>query len=202
MPGLAVGFLVLALALLAGFRIATDAVGPDPAKWLLHQTGFWALIFLSATLAVSTLRRLIGKPLLVRWRRPFGIAGFAVATGHVLVYVTVFHGLELAPILDDIGKRPYIMIGMAAWLLLLPLAATSTQSARRRLGPHWTLLHRAVYVIVPLAILHQGMAQKADLGQTLIFSALAVCFLSERWLAVKGLLPWVPKRPKTNVKVG
>lgn len=190
MRGLAVGFLLAALALLAGFRIATDAVGPDPAKWLLHQTGFWALIFLSATLAVSTLRRLFGKPLLVRWRRPLGLAGFAVATAHVLVYVTVFHGLELAPMLDDISKRPYIMVGMAAWLLLLPLALTSTRGARRRLGGRWTLLHRAVYVIVPLAVLHQGMAQKADLGQTLIFSALVVCFLSERWLAAKGLLPW------------
>lgn len=190
MRGLAVGFLLVALASLAGFRIATDAVGPDPAKWLLHQTGFWALILLSATLAVSTVRRLLGKPLLVRWRRPFGLAGFAVASAHVLVYVTVFHGLELAPMLDDISKRPYIMVGMAAWLLLLPLAVTSTRGARRRLGRRWSQLHRLVYVIVPLAILHQGMAQKADIGQTLIFSALVVCFLSERWLAAKGLLPW------------
>lgn len=190
MPGLLISLLVLALGLSAGFAIATDDVGPDPAKWLLHQTGFWALIFLSATLAVSTARRLLGKPVLARWRRPVGLAAFAVATGHVLVYVTVFHGLALAPILDDISKRPYIMIGMAGWLLLVPLALTSTRGARRRLGVRWTQLHRLVYVIVPLAILHQGMAQKADLGQTLIFSALAVCFLIERRLAAKGLLPW------------
>lgn len=190
MPGLVLGVLLLLLAAVAGYRIAGDLAGPDPAKWLLHQTGFWALVFLCATLAVSTLRRLLQRPALLRWRRATGLAAFAVASSHLLVYLTVFHGLALAPVLDDITKRPYIMIGAAAWLLLVPLAVTSTRKMQRRLGARWAQLHRCIYVIVPLAIVHQGMAQKADLGQTLIFSALVACFLIERWLARQGRLPW------------
>lgn len=193
MPGLVVGVLVLALGALAAFRISSGEAGPDPAKWLLHQAGFWALVFLAATLAVSTLRRLLRMPALARWRRPIGLAAFAVASSHLVVYATVYQGLDFAAMADDIGKRWYIVIGMVAWLLLLPMALTSTRAARRRLGSRWTTLHRAIYVIVPLGIAHQGMAQKADLGQTIIFSALAGCFLIERWLAARGRLPWAAK---------
>ncbi|MFZ5722061.1 MAG: sulfite oxidase heme-binding subunit YedZ [Pseudomonadota bacterium] len=198
MPGLLVTLVVLGLGGLAAFRIAAGDAGPDPAKWLLHQTGFWALVFLVATLAVSTLRRLLRRPTLALWRRPVGLAAFAIATSHLLVYLTVFHGLDVAAILDDVTKRLYIMIGFAAWLLLLPMAFTSTRTARRRLGDRWVAIHRAIYLIVPLGVLHQGMAQKADLGQTLVFSALVACFLIERRLAAKGLLPWARRGAKLS----
>lgn len=196
MHGIAVLLAVFGLLAVAVFSVAAGHSGPDPAKWLLHQVGFFALVFLVATLAVSTLRRLLGKPVLVKWRRPIGLAAFAIATAHVLVYVTIYQGFALSPIIEDIGKRPYIMIGFLAWLLLLPLAFTSTTSARRRLGNTWTKLHRAIYVIVPLAILHQGMAQKADLAQTAVFFLLTGCFLIERLLDANGLLPWVRKVPR------
>lgn len=190
MPGVIVSLGVLLLALLAGGWIAADAVGPDPAKWLLHRSGLWALILLVATLAISTLRRATGYPPLMRWRRPVGLAAFALATTHLLVYLTVFHGLDVAAILDDITKRLYIVIGITAWLLLLPMALTSTRNARRRLGDRWVSLHRAIYIIVPLGVVHQGLAQKADLDQTIVFSAVAGCFLIERWLAARHRLPW------------
>lgn len=190
MPGVIISLGVLLLALFAGWLIATDAVGPDPAKWLLHRSGLWTLILLTATLAVSTLRRATGYAPLMRWRRPVGLAAFALATTHLIVYLTVFHGLDFVAILDDITKRLYIVIGVAAWLLLLPMALTSTRNARRKLGDRWVALHRAIYVIVPLGVIHQGMAQKADLDQTLIFSAIVGCFLIERWLAVRRRLPW------------
>ncbi len=193
MPGRIVSVFLCLLAGMAGYLIGTDHAGPDPAKWLLHKAGFWTLVFLCLTLAMSTLRRLLGKPVFIAWRRPLGLAAFALACSHLLVYLTVYQGLDMPTILGDLGKRPYIMIGMAAWLLLLPMALTSTRHARRRLGARWTTIHRAIYLVVPLAIVHQGMAQKADLSQTLVFSAFAGCFLIERWLASRGLLPWAQK---------
>ena len=194
MPGRIVSVTLLLLAAIAGYWISVDRVGPDPAKWLLHKAGFWTLVFLCLTLAMSTLRRLLRKPVFIAWRRPLGLAAFALACAHLVVYLTVYQGLDVSAIVDDIGKRPYIMIGMTAWILLLPMALTSTRNARRRLGARWTMLHRAIYLVVPLGIIHQGMAQKADLGQTLVFSACAGCFLIERWLASRGLLPWSEKR--------
>lgn len=175
-----VGVTVAVLFLAWCVVVFTGNAGPDPAKWLLHESGFYALVYLSATLAVSPLARVVKKPTLVLWRRPLGLAGFVVACAHLLIYTTVYQGLLWAAILEDIAKRPYILIGFAAWLMLVPLAATSTRVARRRMGSAWAKLHRLVYVLVPLAILHQGLAQKADLGQTLLFSAFVACFLIER----------------------
>lgn len=194
MPGWIVSGCLFLLASLAGYWIYLDRVGPDPAKWLLHKAGFWALVFLCLTLSMSTLRRLLRKPVFIAWRRPIGLAAFALVCAHLLVYLTVYRGLDFNAIADDIGKRSYIMIGMAAWLLLVPMAWTSTRAARRRLGARWTTIHRAIYFVVPMGILHQGMAQKADLGQTIIFSAFAGCFLIERWMASRGLLPWAENR--------
>jgi sulfoxide reductase heme-binding subunit YedZ len=185
MPGVVVSLGLLLLALIAGWRIVSADAGPDPAKWLLHQAGFWALILLCATLAISTSRRISGKASLMRWRRPLGLAAFSAASAHVLVYLTVFHGLDVAAIVDDIARRKYIMVGAAAWVLLLPMALTSTRASRRKLGARWTTIHRAIYIIVPLAVIHQGMAQKADLGQTIIFSTIVACFLIERWWAAR-----------------
>lgn len=193
MRGLVVSVALVALLALAIFSVVGDRAGPDPAKWLLHKAGFFALVFLVGTLSVSTLRRLMGRPALVQWRRPVGLAAFALATAHVVIYATLYQGLAFAPIAEDIGERPYILIGFFAWLLLLPLAFTSTKSARRRMGGAWSKLHRLIYLIVPLAIIHQGMAQKADFAQTVIFLLLAGCFLIERVLDAKGALPWVRK---------
>ncbi len=205
MPSAIIAALLLMLAGLAGWRIAADDVGPDPAKWLLHETGFWALTLLCATLAVSPLRRLMNKPQLVRWRRPLGLAGFAVVCAHLLVYATVFHGLDWLAIADDITRRTYIIVGIAAWLMLVPMAVTSSKNARRHLAERWVTIHRMIYVIVPLGVLHQGLAQKADHGQTFVFAALTVCFLIERALSRYGKTAWarqVRKQEKTNAKVG
>lgn len=180
MPGYVVSGWV---AIWFAFSVATIAfgyAGPDPAKWFLHESGFVALASLVATISVSPIARAMRRPAIVMWRRPLGLSAFVLSSTHLLVYVTVYQGFLLSAMLDDVVKRPYILIGLAAWLLLVPLAATSSRQARRRLGNAWTRLHRTVYAIVLLAIAHQAMAQKADLGQTLIFSALAGCFLIER----------------------
>ena len=151
--------------------------GPDPAKWLLHQSGIAAIVFLVATLSVSTIARAARNPTLVLWRRPIGLSSFFFATTHVAVYAVLYQGLLWSAIVEDVLKRPYIIIGAVAWLMLLSLAITSTRRARRRMGRWWTMLHRTVYVIVPLAILHQGFAQKADISQTLVFLLVSGCFL-------------------------
>lgn len=181
MPGIAV-FAGTFLLFAAGLLLAlTGHAGPDPAKWLLHRSGLVALCLLLATIAVASLRRVAGIPSLLRWRRPLGLASFAAATLHVLVYVTVFQGLDVPAILDDVVKRPYILIGLACWLLLLPLALTSTRAARQRLGRRWHTLHRVVYVVAVFAIAHQGMAQKADLGLTFLFATMLVVLLVEKF---------------------
>lgn len=179
-PGRALTGMSGFLFLVAGLFAAMGYAGPDPAKWLLHQSGFAALVFLSATLAISTFARALRQPRIVVWRRAVGLAGFFFATVHVVVYVTVFQGLLLSAMVDDVVKRPYILVGLIAWLMLIPMAATSTKKARREMGVAWIRLHRLIYLIVPLAIFHQGLAQKADVDETLIFSAIVGCFLIER----------------------
>lgn len=184
MPSARPGYWVIAASVaMCGwlvFCVASGRGSPDPAKWLLHEAGFIALCMLIATLAVSPLRRVTQRPAVAAWRRPFGLAAFAFVCLHVLTYGTVYQGFAWKPILDDVAKRPYILLGLFSFTLLLPMAVTSTRDMRRRLRRRWKQIHRAIYVLVPFAIVHQGMAQKADLGQTLIFSALAGCFLAER----------------------
>lgn len=172
----AVGIVCAVLAVL----LVEGRGGPDPAKWLLHQCGFVALCALVASLAVTPLRRRLRAPSLAAWRRPVGLAAFFLVALHVVVYATVYQGFAWHPVLDDVVRRPYILLGALAFLLLVPMAMTSTRRMQRRLGRRWNTLHRAIYFVVPLAIVHQGMSQKADLGETLVFSAFAGCFLVER----------------------
>lgn len=172
-----------ALGLLAAgavSRIYQETAGPDPAKWLLHESGFWGLIFLLLTLAVSPASRIVRMPRWVSWRRPLGLAAFFVVTVHVLVYATAYQGFDWNRIVEEIGRRRYILLGLLAWVLLIPLAATSTRNARVRLGSAWKKLHRLVYVVLPITVAHQGMAQKADLSLTVIFSAILAVFFLER----------------------
>lgn len=183
MPGIAVSTGVFLLFAAGLWLAASGHAGPDPAKWLLHQSGFIALCLLLATIAAASLRRACRMPWLLRWRRALGIAAFVVASTHVVVYVALYQALDVAAIGDDVVKRPYIMVGLASWLLLLPLAATSTARMRRNMGAaRWYALHRLVYIVIALAIIHQGMAQKADLAVTLAFVALFAALLAEKFL--------------------
>lgn len=177
---LIVAVFLLVLAVLAAIRISTGNAGPDPAKWLLHECGFWSLALLLLTLSVSTVSRIAKARRLVSWRRPLGLAAFGVTSAHLFVYVTVYQGLDLFQICADISKHRYITLGFLAWMFLVPLAATSTRAARIQLGTAWKKLHRVVYLIALLSIVHQGMAQKADLLQTIIFSAIFTGLMVER----------------------
>ena len=137
---------------LAAFQ---DRLGPNPAEALIRGTGDWTLRALCLVLAVTPLRVITRTPALARFRRLLGLNVFAYATLHLLCYAWLDMGLEVADIAKDIAKRPFILVGFAATMLLLLLAATSFQRAQRWLGAkRWQALHRAVYGVAVLAILH------------------------------------------------
>ena len=131
-----------------------DALGADPVAQITHRTGVWALRLLLVTLAVTPLRRLTGRAELVQFRRLFGLWTFFHACTHFATYLVLDLGGYWPQVFEDIVERPFITVGFLAWLLLVPLAATSTRAAMRRLGRNWQRLHRVVYAIGVLAVLH------------------------------------------------
>jgi len=158
------------LAWLAG----TDALGPDPAESLQRYTGIWTLNFLLLTLSISPLRALTGQHWLLRLRRMFGLFTFAYACAHLLTFIGVAHDFSLHAIARDILKRPFISIGFAAFVLLIPLALTSNALAIRTLGgKKWQELHRSIYLIAILACLHYLWQSKlSELAQPLAYAVI------------------------------
>ena len=156
-------------------------LGANPLERVTDVTGQWGLRFLLLTLAITPLRRLTGWTWLLRFRRMLGLFVFFYITLHFLTWVWLDQELSWGNILADIVKRPYVTVGFSAWLLLLPLAATSTRGMMRRLGRKWQRLHRAVYAIGVLAILHYIWLVKADLLEPLIYAAVLILLLVVRW---------------------
>ena len=137
------------------FGAATGGLGANPAEALIRSLGDWCLRLLCVTLAVTPARVVLATPQLLRFRRMLGLWTFAYALLHLLAYAWFDMGLDPGDIARDIAKRPFILVGFAGFVLLVPLAATSFNAAIRRLGARrWQLLHRAVYVIAGLAVLH------------------------------------------------
>jgi len=173
---------LLPLALLV-WRIAAGRLGANPVEAVLHFTGAWGLRLLLVTLAVTPLRRLTGRGWLLRFRRMLGLFAFFYVVLHVAVYLVLDRGLAWDEIVTDLSKRPYIMVGFAAFVLLVPLAVTSTRGWVRRLGRRWQLLHRSVYLIAVLGVLHFLWLVKADLREPLIYAAVLAVLLAAR-------VPW------------
>lgn len=161
-----------------------DRLGADPVKTLEHEYGLLALQFLVAALAVTPLRDLTGISLL-RFRRFLGLMGFYYAVLHLAVWAVFDRQLDWARMIEDLTKRPYIIIGMAALLLLIPLAATSNNLSLRRLGPLvWRRIHRLAYPATALAAIHFVWLVKAWPFEPLAYAA-AVAFLLA-WRVVRG----------------
>jgi sulfoxide reductase heme-binding subunit YedZ len=140
-----------------------DELGANPAKEGLHYLGEWALRFLVIGLAITPLRKLFGWGWLQRYRRTIGLFALAYVTLHLTVYIALDQGFDWPEIWRDIIKRPYITFGVIAFLLLLPLAITSTNGMIRRLGARrWRRLHRLAYVIAILGVLHYDLLVKKD----------------------------------------
>jgi methionine sulfoxide reductase heme-binding subunit len=136
------------------WKTSQNTLGPDPVAYLEHNTGIWALRLLLATLAVTPLRKLSGWNGLIRFRRMLGLFAFFYASIHLATYLIVDLGGFWSQILVEIAKKPFVTAGFLAWLLMIPLAITSTKSMMRRLGRNWQRLHRLVYVSGAFAALH------------------------------------------------
>lgn len=172
------------------FGAATERLGANPAEALIRGLGDWTLRALILTLAVTPLRRLSGLVALARLRRMLGLFTFFYASLHLLAYGWLDMALVPGDIARDIVKRPFILVGMLAFVLMLPLAATSFDAAVRRLGgARWRLLHRAVYAIALLGLLHffWMRAGKNDFGEWTVHAVLVLVLLALRLPVLRGV---------------
>jgi sulfoxide reductase heme-binding subunit YedZ len=168
-------FLVLQLLGVAGLGL-----GANPVERLLHELGRWGLKFLLINLTVTPLRRWTGWNWLLRFRRMLGLFAFFYVVLHFLTYAILDQGLDVAAIIEDVIKRPYITLGMTGLLLLIPLALTSTKGMMRRLGRSWVKLHKLVYVIAVLAIWHFYWQVKLDTLDASVYALVLLVLLAMR----------------------
>lgn len=176
---------LLLLACLAPFGMLLHGalqggLGANPVERITHVSGEWALRLLLLTLAMTPLRRLLGQVWPLRIRRMLGLFVFFYASLHFLTWAWLDQQWGWSQILGDIGKRPYVTVGFAAWLLLLPLAITSNRWSIKRLGRRWSRLHRAVYLVGVLAVLHFLWLVKADLSEPLVYAFILISLLMMR----------------------
>jgi sulfoxide reductase heme-binding subunit YedZ len=158
-------------------------LGANPIEALEHGTGDWTLRFLLITLAVSPLRKWLGVPALIRFRRMFGLFAFFYGCLHFATYLGLDKFLNIHEILADVVKRKYITVGFTAWILLVPLAATSTAGWIRRLGgKRWQALHRLIYLSGIAGVIHYLWLVKADIRQPLEYGAILAVLLAYRLL--------------------
>ena len=171
-------------------QLGTGALGADPVAAIEHFLGLWALRLLMLTLAVTPLRQLSGKPVLLRFRRLIGLYVFFYATLHFVAWIVLDLRLDWSQVGAAIAKKPFVTVGFAAWVLLLALAATSFQRAMRALGRRWGQLHRAIYAIAVLAVLHFWWLVKSDIREPALYAAIAALLL--------GWRVWMRFRPKVS----
>lgn len=168
----------------------TEQLGANPIEFITRNTGDWTLYFLCLTLCVTPLRRLTGWNWLIRLRRMVGLFAFFYATLHFIAFLWFDHFFDIGEMLKDVVKRPFIMIGFTAFVLLIPLAITSTNGMVRRLGSkRWQWLHRTIYLIAPLGVLHFWWmkAGKNDFAEPALFGIIVALLLLVRlyWSVVQ-----------------
>jgi sulfoxide reductase heme-binding subunit YedZ len=171
------GLAPLAWLVWQGFR---DNLTADPVKYLTHFTGRVTLIILFVTLTVTPIRRLSGWNGIIKLRRLIGLFSFFYAVIHLLIYLAFDRGFVFTELGEDIIKRPYITVGFTAWLMLLTLAVTSPQAMVRRLGRRWQTLHRIIYLIPALGLVHFLWAQKKDPAPVIPYAVAAGAILLVR----------------------
>nr|WP_297527999.1 protein-methionine-sulfoxide reductase heme-binding subunit MsrQ [Thiohalobacter sp.] len=182
-PSLFLACLLPAVWLL--FALLTDRLGANPIEAVTHETGQWTLRLLLLTLLMTPLRQRFGWGWPIRVRRMLGLFAFFYASLHLLTYLWLDQFFFWDEILRDIIKRPFITVGMLGFLLLVPLAVTSTNDMMRRLGRNWKRLHRLAYVVPVLGVLHYLWLVKADLREPLVYAVLLVVLLWQRRPAVR-----------------
>ena len=174
------------------FAAVTDGLGANPVETITHDTGEWTLRLLLATLALTPLRHLTGWMWLTRLRRMVGLFAFFYLVLHFTTYVVLDASLDLAYVVEDVADRLYITVGFAAFMMLVPLAATSTNAMVRRLGPlRWRRLHRLVYAAGICGVLHYLWLVKADLREPLIYAGILAALLA---LRLPVVVKWIQAR--------
>jgi methionine sulfoxide reductase heme-binding subunit len=174
-------FCFIAFAIASDFFQGTRYLGSNPIKEAEHMSGKWALRFLALTLAITPALRITRQGWLVRYRRTFGLFAFFYACVHLTIYGVLDVELSWGEMLEDVAKRLYITIGMTAFALLIPLAVTSTKGWIRRLGnARWNALHRLVYIVAPLGLVHYWMSVKKDITEPAIFGLVFASLLGWR----------------------
>jgi sulfoxide reductase heme-binding subunit YedZ len=158
-------------------------VGPNPLEFATRTTGMLTLIFLSLTVAITPLRRIFGVNSIVKFRRMLGLFAFFYGSLHLLTYIWFDRFFNLASTIRDVAQRPFILVGMTAFLLMLPLAITSTNKMVKRLGgKRWATLHRLVYLAAILGVVHFWMLVKSDVRLPLTFGFIVLFLLGYRLL--------------------
>ena len=169
-------------------RIASHTAGDNPVEVITYETGDWSMILLLATLAITPIRRITGVNEIISFRRMFGLLTFFYGSLHFLTYVCLAQSLQLPRILDDVRKRPFIVMGLCAFLLMIPLAVTSNGFSIRRLGRHWTRLHRWVYAVAIAAVMHYSWMRRGE-AKPYWYTVLFACLLGWRarvWAVKRG----------------
>ncbi len=172
--------LLLGYDVLQEYQQPGSALGAEPAEAVVRWLGNWAVRLLLLTLAISSLTRLTSLAKLITVRRMLGLFAFAYACLHLLAYVFLLAGGDLGTVLDDFIKRPYITAGLTAFLLLLPLAVTSTGAWQRRLRRNWMRLHRLIYPAAIVVVVHILWLAKGSYFDSFLYSAVLGVLLLER----------------------
>jgi sulfoxide reductase heme-binding subunit YedZ len=181
-PAVLLGSLVPLFLLL--YRALSGGLGANPIATAMNQLGLLALLFLVATLACTPLKLVLGWTWPLRVRKTLGLMAFYTVLLHFGVYMVVDQNMALSAVLEDVAKRPFIAIGFSAFVLLVPLALTSTREALARLGPkRWRQLHRLVYLIAALGVVHFVLRVKHDVTEPLVYGAAIVLLLLVRAVA-------------------
>ena len=166
--------------LIITYKIFFNQLGPEPVKEITHHTGEWTLIFIIITLAMSPLKKITKLNIWISFRRMLGLFVFFYATIHLMTYIVVDYRFDWQQIYDDVLKKKYVFIGFSAWLLLIPLAATSSQKMTKLLKQNWKKLHRLIYVIAIFGALHYIWLSKTIFFKPLIFAIIILILLMFR----------------------
>lgn len=177
---------IFVLALLPLLRLVilgfNEDLGANPVEFVIRANGTWTLTFLLITLGITPLRKITGMNWLLSLRRMLGLYAFFYAVLHFLSYVWLDQWFDWGAIVKDVAQHRYVLVGFAAFLCLIPLAATSTNAMMRRLGRNWQTLHRLAYLIGVLGVTHYWWLVKKDLTQPLIYGAVLILLLGYRLL--------------------
>jgi sulfoxide reductase heme-binding subunit YedZ len=186
--------LCLVPALLLVWKGFTGGLGANPIEYITHATGDWILRFLCITLSVTPLRKILGLPELIRFRRMLGLFAFFYACLHFLIWFVLDKFFDWGEIAKDVVKRPFITAGFTAFVLLIPLAVTSTKGWIRRMGgKRWQMLHRLIYVSGIAGVVHYYWLVKSDIRLPVMYGVIIFVLLAYRLIASlmkgRGLMP-------------